>query len=361
MILRLLLRSALLLFSAIGACAQNTTAPDPLDLSGDVRIRVDVDRADLAGQTDQYQRNRLRARLRFGFTYQLNDAVSFGGRLRTGNSTRSGNIDLGNGLVPKAISVDRAYIDVNWGDGDAWAGKNDMPLWRQTQLYWDNDATPEGFAARHAIMLDSTSRLSFVGGLFLVDTVMSIDFTDQSKILTAQAVFTKSFAPCTLHVGGTYFGLMNRTDLVDGRQNAPEYSMVIGDAALGFTLFDRPVSAGFTFVRNLADMSVDTVLGDQKTAYAAVLDFGSTKSLGDWMLGASYGYVEEYAVPEPYAQDDWFPSSPQIASDFKGLELHAGLGLGSGMNLVATLWMVKGIAVDANSGTRFRLDWMAKF
>lgn len=358
-----LLGFAALCMLLLGAPSATAQLSEKLDLYGDARVRVDVDRSDLMGDTAMFEleRNRFRARLRFGFTYKLNNTISFGGRLRTGRSVLSGNTDLSDGFIPKEISVDRVFIRTSWDGGSAWAGKNDMPLWRQNELYWDNDATPEGLAVAHTVEIDTTSGVNLAGGVFLTDASQVPSFLDQEKVVAAQAVLATALDPVKLRIGGSYIGMLYQRPELPVATTPADGHFAIGDVAAGFTLLGRPASIGATFMQNLAEITTDSARGDQKTGYSIQAQLGELRNLGDWMVGLTFAHIEAHAVINRFAQDNWFASRPLINSDFQGVELQAGIGLGRGSTLIASAWLVDGIVASANSGRRFRLDWMARF
>jgi hypothetical protein len=76
------------------------------------------------------------------------------------------------------------------------------------------------------------------------------------------------------------------------------------------------------------------------------------------------------AIHNSYAQDDWvrWGSSDQTAaSNMKGPEFRAGVGLGYNLNLIARLCLIRGIEKDLptdvrnQTGKRFRIDLNWRF
>ena len=90
----------------------------------------------------------------------MNENVSFGFRLATESDTlHSSHQTLG--LNDKSGSnedfgLDQAYIMVQHKGANAWAGKNEFPLWNLGDLLWDGDIQPEGFSAGYKTSYKNT-------------------------------------------------------------------------------------------------------------------------------------------------------------------------------------------------------------
>ena len=121
-----------------------------LKLLADFRYRFEADwdsrRFEGSYRAD---RNRMRARLRFGFNYQWNDHFSFGARMRSGVATniQSPHFNIGHeNFSSKSFRFDRYNLKANYSKAWWWLGKNGFPFWKQNELWWDDDVNPEGVA-----------------------------------------------------------------------------------------------------------------------------------------------------------------------------------------------------------------------
>lgn len=107
-------------------------------------------------------RERLRARLRFGFDAQLGAGWSVGARLSTGNLAEpvSTNQTLGNYGRRYQTAADLAYLSWKGASAsrrhqfEASAGRIDNP-WLSTDLVWDTDLTFEGVAGNYRFGFDA--------------------------------------------------------------------------------------------------------------------------------------------------------------------------------------------------------------
>lgn len=116
-----------------------TRFPSAADLSGDSQPSGNV--------SDDVSRTRVRARL--GVLAKINDRVSAGLRLVTGNveDRVSTNQTLGNNFNKYSFAVDRAYIKLEPTEWLSVSGGRIPNPWFNTDLTWDEDLNFEGIAA----------------------------------------------------------------------------------------------------------------------------------------------------------------------------------------------------------------------
>ncbi len=120
----------------------------PLSFSGDFRLRED---AFYGGPGDHsLDQNLQNYRLRFNTDIQVTDDISGGFTLASGNinDPTSTNQTLTGFYARKPIALDRVFIDYHPRDFkplNLVAGKFSYP-WYNTELTWDKDLNPEGFA-----------------------------------------------------------------------------------------------------------------------------------------------------------------------------------------------------------------------
>jgi hypothetical protein len=141
----------LLVFSFHSQAQQNLSAwAEKIQVKGDIRVRHDYNSQEDADDTSERHRERLR--LRLGFYTQVNDQTKVNVRLSTAegadpistNQSMTGNSDK------KSVYFDLANIDWAWSEkNNILLGKmeNPMRVLSQSQLIYDVDYTPEGFAS----------------------------------------------------------------------------------------------------------------------------------------------------------------------------------------------------------------------
>ncbi|MBZ5694721.1 MAG: putative porin [Acidobacteriia bacterium] len=140
----------------------------PFTLSGDFRLR---DEPFFGGPADHsLDRHRARYRLRFNVDTKLNDDVTGGFTLASGdvNDPISTNQNVSGFYTRKPFFIDRAYVTYSpheFKELTLTGGKFAYP-WYNTELTWDKDLNPEGLAQTLAFNLDSApvlKRVAFVG------------------------------------------------------------------------------------------------------------------------------------------------------------------------------------------------------
>ncbi len=352
-----------------------------LKLYGDVRIRFEMDKdSDKTDGSQRDDRDRMRGRARFGFTYKQTGKFSFGARLRTGSamSQQSPHATFGDSFMPKSINVDKLYLKRDCGHLWMWAGKNSFPFWKQNEMFWDDDVTPEGVALGAKLKAnDATTFGVNLGKFFLGSSGLSNAWGDKSGFLGAQAVLNwKGESMGVTAAGGMFHFTADEADSTDegdaAQVMAMDYGIMVFGAKLSLNNFAKPVALGVDFMSNGESYDEDTVArADQTSGYVASVNVGGTKNPGDWRLGFYYANIEEYAVVAPFAQDDWmrWGSSTQTrGSNFKGFEFRFAYAMAPKSNITLRYYSIEGIelrSTDADAvvetGSRIRLDFNTKF
>ncbi|MGH8204215.1 MAG: putative porin, partial [Steroidobacteraceae bacterium] len=145
--------------------SERADAPSRLTLSGDFRLRYEGNYGD-ADQSD-WQRGVLRARL--GASYVVNDWLSVGARLATGDpdDPNSSDVTLSNFADDLDVSLDQAYAQFKFASSELWGGKFPLPFVR-TDLVWDGDVNPQGIGGSYRMPVGDGA-LELAGLYFLVD------------------------------------------------------------------------------------------------------------------------------------------------------------------------------------------------
>lgn len=146
---------------------------DTFKFQGDFRLRFEEDwDSQNSSGGEREDRTRARVRARFGFKFTPNDNHSFGMRLRTGSdySHQSPHITVldfnDNDTGDAHINFDKWYWKSQWRGLWDWAGRNSLPFWKQTEMFWDDDVTPAGLAAGYKQGLGDNHSLALNAGYF---------------------------------------------------------------------------------------------------------------------------------------------------------------------------------------------------
>lgn len=297
--------------------AAATTGPSPavataadvprLKISGDLRVRAQHDSSD----SDRPNRSSSQVRARLGATYAVNDRVSVGARLVTGDADdpNSTDVQLSNWNDDLQVSLDQAYVQLNYGDLKLYGGKMPQPFTR-TELVWDGDVNPQGLAATYRHALDNGAALRANGLFFVVNE--SAGGAD-STMLGAQVGFdTRSFGQWKYDVSAAYFdyslGSLAGGDAGDWRGNLlnPDgnfvsdfrlANLIAGASYQGFG--ERwPLRVVGDYVQNTGART------DADTGYGLDLLLGRISKVGDWRFGYGYAMAETDAVLTAFSQDN---------------------------------------------------------
>ena len=349
--------------------AQEKETKSKLNFYGDFRFRTELDRnSDKTDGTTRDDRDRLRYRLRFGFKYNLNETIEFGGRLRSGNSLnqQSPHITFGKEFQTDDFSIDKAYLKVSDKKGYwAWAGKNSMPFWLQNELVWDEDVNPEGIAAGGKYMLSEKLNLVPVVGYFIVGSAGKT-FSEDGSISIAQLVFNSNLGKNNIVISN---GLINGTAIPNTPDGTGTFTMGYNILATSFQLNLKKtgLKLGLDYFENLKNYKTNTQVNDiyknQTSGYVGSLMY----SLKKIQLSYYYAHIEKYAVIDYFAQDDWVRwgnTNMTRSSNFKGHELRATYNFNSKFNTELRTYFVEGIkttGTNLETGTRIRLDFNIKF
>ena len=150
--------------------APSTAAADDtkprLNISGDMRLRYQGDYSD----EDAPARDSSQVRARLGATYLLNDRITLGARLVTGDpdDPNSTDVQLSNFDDDLQVSLDLAYAQLKLGDLSLYGGKIPQPFAR-TDLVWDGDVNPQGLSAVYKHPLSGGSAFRASSLFFVVD------------------------------------------------------------------------------------------------------------------------------------------------------------------------------------------------
>jgi hypothetical protein len=156
----------------------------PFSMSGDFRLR---DEPFFGGPSNQsLDRDRERYRLRFNINANLNEDISGGFSLASGdiNDPTSTNQTVTGFYARTAIAIDKAYINYTPHEFKfltLTGGKFSYP-WYNTELTWDKDLNPEGAAETLVFNLDTPvlKKVALVGFELPFAEVAGVSTTNQS-------------------------------------------------------------------------------------------------------------------------------------------------------------------------------------
>jgi hypothetical protein len=294
-----------------------------IKFSGDFRYRnVNTDTVDGGDWDSGRIRNRIRVRLGLGI--EISDDLDVNLRFAGGTmSPASTNQTLTDSFSTKEFLVDRAYIDWHPGSMDGlsiFAGKMKNPFYRpiSTQIIWDTDVSPEGFAGTYAKDISNDTKVYFTGSGFWVDESSSgVD----TFLWGSQSYIKKQLDEERYILGGvTYYDYSNiegRGDLNstwstssnffgntkadrDGEEVfASDFNIFEMFGEYGFNACGMPITVGGNWIRNFAADS------GRDTAWMAGFTFNKAKEAGSWQGRYNYRDTEADAVVGIFTDSDF--------------------------------------------------------
>lgn len=290
------------------AVSSNAKPQEPrLKVSGDLRLRAQGDYSD----SDSTGRTSSQLRARIGATYALNDQVTIGGRVVTGDGDdpNSSDVQLSNWDDDLQISLDLAYTQFNFGDLKVYGGKIPNPFTR-TDLVWDGDINPQGVSAVYKLPLSGGGTFRASGLFFSIDEQAA---GAESTMGGAQFGFDSAGRGAFKYdISGGYYryslGSLAGADAGDWRSNRrnPDGSFMSGyelvDVVAGLTWQSSkgrwPLRIVGDYVKNLG------AIDDQNTGYGVDVSLGSASKPRDLRFTYGYSQTDADAVLAAFSHDN---------------------------------------------------------
>lgn len=290
--------------------------------TGDFRARLEnfwFDEDALGGEADN--RHRARYRLRLGAVLPVNEWLTAGFRLASGESeNRSTNRTLGVGddFDRDAIAIDEAYLQlklpIEVGSTSLVFGKQANPfLWKHGKDYmsWDPDYSLEGLALRWTMQPGQSVSLFGNAGYFLIDEnggakdphFFALQGGGQVQAaeqvaLGARATWTSyrslNAAFFTRHAAFGNVGLSDASDGSFSQLELAAFARSTHSAAW-------PVLLHAHYARNLDAVDLPGE-GEQDTGWGVALEVGDAKQFA--LLGVGFYALEADFAPALYTDSD---------------------------------------------------------
>ena len=357
-----------------------TKAPDWTDrvtLKGDLRYRyefVSDETSNLAGVQATADRYRDRIRARLGLDARVNDEVTLGFQIATGENQdpRSANQTLTGIFARKTFDLDLAFVDWKIASGtNLILGKMKQPFFKPAgSYYFDNDVNPEGLAVTY-------SRGQLFGSAygFVVNEISGAENTRtaDTTLYGAQVGARLPVGSNNLTVSAMYY------DLAAGKGRSPFFAgnpngnTVINTLAGPVLRNDfRVVDLGAEFTTKFgsypftiwADLAQNQGADDNEDAFSAGVQFGKLGSPGTFEFGLGYYSIEADAVFGQVVESDYANGF----TDSDGFVLRAGWALKRNVALNATYFLNDRNMDIANAAgetdvdfDRFQFDVNVKF
>ncbi len=328
---------------------------------GDVRVRQETINID--GQTNSQDKDRQRIRARLGAYTEINPQVSTGIRIATGGSSdaRSTNQDLDGYFVKKDLWLDLGFIDyapTAVKNLHVIGGKMNQPWVSMGDVIWDGDINPEGLATTYSLPLGGKTELFGSAGYYTLKDNIDGEGTQFRHDLSMTAgQLGARFAPTDnlkVTLGGSVYAFDNDKDSAALRVNGNttnQFRLYEGFGQIDVSGLGLPLALYGQYIVN--NDSTD----DQDTAWLAGV---KTKVFG---FGLDYNYrdTQRNAVVGAFTDSDFANGT----TGSRGHKFKVGYEIDKNFSVGATYFLTKAdFAVasqrDADANT-LQLDVEAKF
>jgi hypothetical protein len=266
---------------------------------GDVRVREETIKTDGASNSQDKDRQRIRARL--GAYTEINPQVSTGIRIATGgsNDARSTNQDLDGYFVKKDLWLDMGYIDYHptaIQNLHLIGGKMAQPWVSMGDIIWDSDINPEGLAATYSLPISKNFELFGSAGNYTLKDNIDGDGTQFKNDLRLNAAqLGARFAPIDalkVTLGGSLYQYQNDSDsaaLAVNGNTTDRFRLLEGFGQVDVNGLAVPLAVyGQYVVNNATDSDEDTgwLTGVKTKVFGFALDYNYRDTQRNAVVGA---------------------------------------------------------------------------
>ncbi len=305
-------------------------------VSGDFRLRYETNSSD--GPIPSWDRGVLRGRV--AATYQLNDQLSMGARLATGDADnpRTTDTTISDFGSDFEISLDQAYVA--WTNDRLFltGGKFAKPF-TSTELVWDGDVNPQGLGGYYDLFASGNARTRLSAIYFPINESI---FEDSSSMAGGQLTVSSAIGEdWNLSLSSAYYdyeigalsptvpgGARGNNVTVDQRHYVSDFNLWDTVGTLEYRGLGDPWNIRLVadYVRNLgAEVAEDS-------GYGADIFVGDLQHSGHFLFRYGYAQVETDAVLGMFSNDNIvYPTNYELHTfsvDY-ALQEHTFLGLTS--------------------------------
>ncbi len=393
------MRKIALIVGLAAALGFNNAHAVDLTWKGDVRERWE-DQRTVKDNTDTFSTSRSRTRVRLGVYSWINEELSAGVQLATGNNavneTISRNQSAGALFQPKNIYLNEAFIDYHPtaldGQINVILGKRDCSaeIVRVNNLVYDGDLTFEGATVQYGKDADGKEKNGpvAIAGYYLLDSWSSTTLSDPTLFI-AQAAYKGEVNDIryTLGAGYNVYGNVDNISLTYGADKsgyapstvttAPTYLQNKGYKIVelfgnigGQITETLPWNIYGQYAFNTAKNADYHAINDSKrNAWLAGLTIGDAKQVGQWALDAKYDRIESDSLFPYFTDSDRKVggslglSRPTAIVNIKGFEVALTYHLIQNMTIGARYFCYNEINKEALNPTlhQLQVDALVKF
>ena len=324
------MRKVALIVGLAAALGFNNAKAVDWNWKGDIRERWE-DQRTVKDNTNTDSSSRSRTRVRLGVYPWINEELSAGVQLATGQDkvaeTISRNQNAGDLFAPKNIYLNEAFIDYHPtaldGQVNLILGKRDCSaeIIRVNNLVYDGDLTFEGATVQYGKDADGKEKSGpiAIAGYYLLNSWSSTTLSDPTLFI-AQAAYKGDVNDIRYMLGAGF----NVYGSVGSISTTGDKSWPVDPPAATYALLNKgyrivelfgniggqitetlPWSIYGQYAFNTAKTSENSAINDnRRNAWLAGLTIGDAKQVGQWSLDAKYDYIEKDSVFPLFTDSD---------------------------------------------------------
>ncbi len=350
--------------------------PSPLVWTGDVRMRFQSEKLD--GKSDS--RDRTRFRLRLGTKAKINDKITAGFGISSGESpdARSNNQSFGSGgnaFEFYTLSVNHAYIQYAYDtDTTVILGKMNKPFWVVSDMLWDQDINPDGVAVQWKANAPFTEYFVNAGYFVMNEMKSDTGFGGASLMMIQPGVAytfdknTEGKIALSIYKTNNVMGV-DATKLANGKDNEKtlasntlsgeklvyEYNPVILTGELKLKEFTGlPYASLFgEYVNNPGANS-----GQQAALIGVKFGNEKVKKEGEWQGQLTYRYLQADAWLDIFPDSDYYSGNTGV----QGVRAQLQYAVANNTVLSGSYYRFEKLTVgDIKKSDLFQLDLQVSF
>ncbi len=312
--------ACILVLATLAFASQGQAQEDSLPrfrFSGDFRLRYENNSNDPLSPNGV--RNREVFRVRAGATVTINEYLTAGARLVTGDSDdpKTTDVTLSNFLDDLEVSLDQAYIQFAHRGLVLSGGKFPNPFLRAIEVIWDGDVNPQGLAGSYTVPGSGTFTPKATGLFFVVDEQSGGRDSYMGGGQVSVAINASDNLGVTL--AGGYYDYTIRSLANAGPGDIRSNNLAPGDTLYlsDFDMLDAtaivtsgafgeryPIRLFGNYVKNLGYVKSANAEVDEDQGLAVGVYVGKASGKGDRRLHYSYSEAQTDAVLAAFSHDN---------------------------------------------------------
>lgn len=337
-----------------------------MEMKGDIRVRHQMDWS----QNDN-TRNRTRLRARFGVETKPFEnvkaafGVATGAQVADGDKNPTSTNHTFQSFNKAPLFLDYAYIQYEPVKSLKVSGgklKNKTQVWNPTDLIWDGDINPDGFAVNFDKKINGQFSIFVNAGWYVLNEARRGDLMPDAYIAQPGISFKKGKISAKAGLAYQQFNMKDRplVSNENGKYLTPcdtDFRMI--NPSIELKMKDIVYGLGLSVFGDYVKNTDDSVHEKELEGRVFGLSFGTDKiaELGTWQVKIMNRYLEKYAIPLGLGDSDAYGGT----GNSKGYEFIVTAGLTKNLSFAFDYYQMEQINGDKEPKSLAQFDLTYKF